>query len=48
METVFISLERMQELAQNPGLAFVLKEGRWKYSMWETYKSRLQCPREKT
>lgn len=40
-EEVFISLERMREMAHEPGLAMVMGfDGRWKYSVWAIYKSR--------
>jgi len=32
MDEIRISLERIQELAKEPGLAFVWKNGRWLYS----------------
>lgn len=47
MEEIFISLERMQELAREPGLAMVLRNGRWLYS-WNPFNhNELQCSREK-
>jgi len=36
MEEIRISAERIQELASMPGAAFVLKEGRWKFTTWTT------------
>lgn len=36
-----ISADRMRELAQHPvTMAYVFKEGRWKYSNWAVYGKR--------